>query len=68
MRVKTHHNLQPAEQLAHTIVIEDDNGNPIFAAMHMSEGLVYSDASQPNFPGILKLVGIETAPVVTFIE
>jgi hypothetical protein len=68
MRVKTHHNLQPAEQLAHTVVIEDDNGNPIFVALHMSEGIVYSDASQKDFPGILKLAGIETVPVVTFID
>ena len=67
MRVKTHHNLQPAEQNAHTVVIEDDNGNPLFVAMHMSEGIVYSDVSQPDFPGILKLAGIETAPVVTFL-
>lgn len=66
MLVKTLFNLQPSEHPAHSLVVLDDKGNPLFVAMHLTDSIVYSDVSQPDFANILKLVGVEEAPSVTF--
>ena len=68
MLVKTLFNLQPSEHQAHSVIVRDDNGNPLFVAMHLTDSIVYSDVSHSDFADVLKLVGVETPPVVTFIN
>ncbi len=41
MLVKVEKNLQADEYPAHTVVIKDDLGNNIFAAMHVGDGIVF---------------------------
>lgn len=64
MRVKTQHNLIPAEQKAHSVVIEDDLGNPIFVATHLVDGILYSAVGDDDFRTVLNMVGLNNAPVV----
>ena len=68
MLVKTLFNMQPAEHSADSLVLHDDMGNPIFVAMHMSDGIVYSDVTQKDFPGLLKLISCDAAPTVTVLD
>lgn len=68
MRVKTQHNLMPAEQKAHSVVIEDDLGNPIFVATHLVDGILYSAVGDADFKSALKMVGLTNAPEVTHIK
>jgi hypothetical protein len=65
MLIKSDKNLVPTQTTAHTVVIEDDMGNPIFAAMHIADGIVYSSVGEKEFNDVLKLVGIDKAPTVT---
>lgn len=66
MKVKTQHNLIPAEQKAHTVVIEDDLKNPIFVATHIAEGIIYSSVDDKDFAVVLGMAGVTTpAPEVT---
>lgn len=64
MRVKTQHNLIPAEQKAHSVVIEDDLGNPIFVATHLVDGILYSAVGDSDFKTVLGMVGLTNAPEV----
>lgn len=65
MRVKTHHNLQPTEQKAHSVVVEDDLGNPIFVALQVDEAIVYSTPGEKDFHTLLRALGINKTVVVT---
>lgn len=65
MLIKSDKNLVPTQTEAHTVVIEDDMGNPIFAATHIADGIVYSSVGEKEFKDVLKLVGIDNAPTVT---
>lgn len=65
MLVKTQHNLIPATTKAHSVVIEDDLGNPIFVAAHLADGIMYSAVGDSDFAAALKVAGISTpAPQV----
>lgn len=64
MRVKTQHNLQAKETAAHGVVIEDDLGNPIFVAVHLADGIMYSAVGDSDFKDALAMAGVPTAPVV----
>lgn len=65
MRVKLQHNLQPHEQRAHSVVIEDELGNPIFVALQLDESIVYADAREPDFHNMLKAAGVDKTVAVT---
>lgn len=65
MKVKTQKNLVDSETLAHSVVIEDDVGNPIFVATHIGDGIAYSMVGDVDFKSVLNLVGIDNAPTVT---
>ena len=67
MRVKLTNNLQPHEQAAHSIIIEDDFGNPIFVAMQVDESIVYADAGEKDFYALLKALGCDKTVVVNEI-
>lgn len=63
MIVKTQCHLVPAETKAHSIVVQDDMGNPLFAAVHMAQGIIYSSIGEKDFPAVLRMVG-ETPPQI----
>ncbi len=65
MRVNTQHNLQPTEQKAHSVVVEDDLGNPIFVALQVDEAIVYSTPGEKDFHPMLRALGISKTVVVT---
>lgn len=58
MRVKTQHNLQPSTIPAHSVVIEDDLGNPVFAAVQLPDSIVCATAGDPDFQSVLDMLGI----------
>jgi hypothetical protein len=65
MLIKSEQNLVPTQTKAHTVVIEDDMGNPIFAATHIADGIVYSSVGEKEFKDMLTLVGVDKMPTVT---
>lgn len=65
MLVKTQHRLHPAEQKAHSVVIEDDLGNPIFVALQVDEAIIYSTPGEKDFHVMLRALGIEKTVAVT---
>lgn len=67
MLVKTQHNLVPAETKAHSVVLEDDMGNPIFVATHVADGILYSAVGDSDFKTVLEMVGVKNAPEVKFL-
>lgn len=68
MLVKTQHNLIPKETSAHSVVIEDDMKNPIFVATHLADGIIYSAVGDDDFKEVLKLVGVDGAPDVHYVQ
>lgn len=68
MRVTLQNNLQPHEQRAHSVVIEDDLGNPIFVALQLNESIVYADAREPDFHAMLRAAGVDKTVTVTEIR
>ena len=64
MIVSTSLNLRPAETKAHSVIVRDDLGNPLFAAMHLAQGIVYSAVGEKDFAAVLRLIGDEDPPVV----
>jgi hypothetical protein len=64
MLVKTQHNLQAKETAAHGVVIEDDLSNPIFVAVHLADGIMYSAVGDVDFKDALALAGVPNAPIV----
>jgi len=65
MLVKTQHHLQPVEQKAHSIIVEDDMGNPIFVAIQVDEAIVYSTPGEKDFHNVLRALGVDKTVVVT---
>lgn len=65
MLVKTHHGLQPKETPAHSVVIEDRLGNPIFVAIEVDEAIVYSTPGEKDFHSLLRAVGVNKTVNVT---
>lgn len=68
MRVKLTHNLQPHEQDAHSVIIEDAMGNPIFVAMQVGDAIMYADAGEKDFHAFLKALGVDKTVVVDDIK
>jgi hypothetical protein len=65
MQVKTQHKLQPTEQKAHSVVVEDDHGNPLFVAIQVDEAVVYSTVGEKDFHPMLRALGINKTVVVS---
>ena len=65
MLVKTQHNLQPRETPAHSVIIEDDMGNPIFVAVQMTEAITCANVGDPNFQTVLQMLGVNKTVTVT---
>ena len=64
MRVKLQHNLQPSEHPAHSVVIEDDNGVPILAALQFDNYVLCSKAGDDDFHAVLNAMGINKKVIV----
>lgn len=64
MIVDTSLNLLPQKTKAHTVIVRDDLGNPLFAAMHLADGIAYSVIGDKDFAAVLRMVGDEDPPVV----
>ena len=59
MRVKSVRSLKPTDVPAHSVVIEDDMGNPIIAAVEVADGIMYSDIGSPDFENVLEMCGVD---------
>ena len=68
MRVKIQNKLQPSEHQAHSVILEDDAGNPIFVALQLDDQIVYAEAGEPDFHAMLKALGVDKTVVVTEIQ
>lgn len=65
MLVRTQHKLQPLDVPAHSVVVEDDMGNPIFVAVQLPESIVCSNVGDSNFHDILRMLGVDKKVTVT---
>jgi hypothetical protein len=69
MRVKSQHYLQPTVVDAHSVIIEDALGNIIYVAVEVENGqIVTAQAGEPNFPAMLKALGITKVTHVTDVK
>ena len=67
MKVKTLNCLQPAEYKADGVVVEDDAGNAIFAAVHVGDAILCTKIGEPEHNEVLNMLGI-TPPNFTEID
>jgi|LakMenEpi03Aug12_release.lakeMendotaPanAssembly.Ray.scaffolds.fasta_scaffold491124_2 hypothetical protein len=65
MLVKTQHSLQPTEKKAHSVIVEDDLGNPLFVAIQVDEAIVYSTVGEKEFHSLLRALGVDKTVVVS---
>jgi hypothetical protein len=68
VKVKLQHKLQPSEHQAHSVIIEDHAGNPIFVALQLDDQIIYSEAGEPDFHAMLKALGVDKTVVVNEIQ
>lgn len=64
MRVKLQHNLQPHEQRAHSVIVEDDLGNPIYVALQHDDHIICSHVGDDDFHNLLRVLGVDKTVVV----
>jgi|688.fasta_scaffold258749_2 hypothetical protein len=65
MIIESQHALIPNKIAAHNVVIRDDAGNAIFAAIHFADSIVYSAIGNKDFASVLRLIVDEAPPKVT---
>lgn len=65
MRVKTQHGLQPHDLAAHSVIVEDRLGNPIFVAIEVDEAIVYSMPGEKDFHSLLRALGVTKTVTMT---
>jgi hypothetical protein len=68
MRVKSQYQLQPHETPAHSVIIEDDKGNPIIVAMQLTESIIYATVGEPDFYDMLRALGVNKTVHVTNVQ
>jgi hypothetical protein len=65
MQVKVQHNLQPTILPAHSVIVEDSEGNPLFVAVALdAKTTVCAQAHEPDFPALLRSLGIHKTTLV----
>jgi hypothetical protein len=64
VRVKLQHKLQPSEHAAHSVILEDDLGNPLFVALQMDDRIVYATAGESDFHALLQALGADKPLVI----
>lgn len=65
MIIESQHALIPNKINAHNVVIRDDAGNAIFAAIHFADSIVYSALGNKDFASVLRLIVDEAPPKIT---
>jgi hypothetical protein len=65
MKIKTLRCLQTIDQQADCVVIQDDFGNPLFAAAHVGETIVCAGVGDNDFKDVLRLIGL---PIPELVE
>ena len=69
MQVKTQYFLQPQSTQAHSLIVENNAGQIIFAALEASDGSVLAaKAGDPDFDGILQTLNVEKTTTVYTIK
>jgi hypothetical protein len=68
VRVKLQNKLQPTARPADSVVIEDDQGNPIFVAIQFAESIMMSDINDPDFHSVLRQLGIDKTVSITELQ
>lgn len=68
MRVKIQHKLQPSSHEAHSVILEDNLGNPIFVALQLDDQIIYAEAGAPEFYAMLKALGVDKTVVVNEVQ
>lgn len=64
MRIKTLRCLQPIDQQADCVVIQDDFGNPLFAAAHVGETIICAGVGDKDFKSVLEIIGLPVPEIV----
>jgi hypothetical protein len=64
MRIKTLRCLQPIDQQADCVVIQDDFGNPLFAAAHVGETIICAGVGDKDFKSVLEMIGLPVPEIV----
>jgi hypothetical protein len=65
MRIKGQCKLQPFDHDAHCIIIEDNNGNPIFVALQLDEAIASASIGDKDFYPLLRALGVEKTVTLT---
>jgi len=69
MLVKNQYNLQPTEFESHAVVLEDREGNIIFAAAELEDGTILAaQAGEKDFEPLLKYLHIDKVKAVIDIK
>lgn len=69
MKIKAQTNLIPKSAEVDSIVVYDNNDNPIFAATHiLGEAIAVARVGESDFPHVLKLIGDDVCPKVSEIS
>jgi hypothetical protein len=65
MNVKVQHQLQPTVLPAHSVIVEDSEGNPIFVAVCLDpKTIICARADEPDFHALLRNLGIDKTVIV----
>lgn len=64
MRIKTLRCLQPVDHQADCIVVQDDFGNPLFAAAHVGETIICAGVGDKDFQSVLQMIGLPVPEIV----
>lgn len=64
MRIKTLRCLQPIDQQADCVVVQDDFGNPLFAAAHVGEAVICAGIGDKDFESVLKMIGLPIPEII----
>lgn len=69
MKLKAQTNLIPTAAEVDSVVVYDNNDNPIFAAIHiLGEAIAAARIGEADFPHVLKLIGNDVCPKVSEIS
>ncbi len=69
MIIKNQYNLQPTEFESHAVILEDREGNIIFAAVELEDGTILAaQAGEKDFEPLLKFLHVDKTTTVTEIQ
>lgn len=64
MEIKSQKNLVESITQAHSVVVNADDGDPIFVAVHIGDSIMCAIIGDTNFEKTLQYAGINRAPKV----